>query len=713
MDNISSNPGSDTSNNTASTREKPLLAPQLSTVREEKLTAVALEKGTDTHHNADSSSICDDLSTSTDAHSDDTSSPSQHSADTSGEDAEAIIPAQRETSQLCCLRGIVGTALLLATFMVSVVIYYTTRRSELEQFELQFGDHSDNILEAFQQNILDGIAAMDNLAIAVLSFTAAVANNTTTSSASWPQVVIPEFAVRATSTRYLVASASVISFAPLVTRGNRQEWEAFALQSQEWVQEGLDYDAALQEKLPWNSEDAPRSQFLQDQTAEASSTTTVDFSQGIASRIYRQEQDGSGVEEDEDAPGPFFPVWQHSPVTPALVNYNLLSHAVFGPELQISLQSKQVVVGQVAPSANNNNRSQTSFGAVDGDILHLPSDPLSNIYFPLVNKNDEVVGILLETFHWESYLYAGVLPASANGIHCVLVNHCGQSFTFQVQPQGIYYVGEGDLHDTAFDYLEHSIELDKAQQQHTLLLFSGVEYNPDYCPYSLHVYPTKDSQKEYFTSRPIIYTALVVLTFLFTTFVFVTYDRLVERRQAVVMKTAVESHAIVSSLFPKTVRDRLFGINTDGDSGGGGEPDLSSVNQQKKDTGSAGLGTKAQLKSFMNTGSMVGQNSKPIADLVGHLSNPNTHNLLDVFVIPQYSHFYFFSLFFSFHPQFPHTTVLFADIAGFTAWSSMREPAQVFTLLETIYGKNRSKKSSRNVGSPSYTTNYLICVRIQ
>jgi len=28
---------------------------------------------------------------------------------------------------------------------------------------------------------------------------------------------------------------------------------------------------------------------------------------------------------------------------------------------------------------------------------------------------------------------------------------------------------------------------------------------------------------------------------------------------------------------------------------------------------------------------------------------------------------------------------MFADIAGFTAWSSVREPVQVFTLLETLY----------------------------
>lgn len=34
---------------------------------------------------------------------------------------------------------------------------------------------------------------------------------------------------------------------------------------------------------------------------------------------------------------------------------------------------------------------------------------------------------------------------------------------------------------------------------------------------------------------------------------------------------------------------------------------------------------------------------------------------------------------------FPNTTVFFADIAGFTAWSSQRDPPQVFTLLETLY----------------------------
>ena len=34
---------------------------------------------------------------------------------------------------------------------------------------------------------------------------------------------------------------------------------------------------------------------------------------------------------------------------------------------------------------------------------------------------------------------------------------------------------------------------------------------------------------------------------------------------------------------------------------------------------------------------------------------------------------------------FPETTIMFGDLVGFTAWSSVREPSQVFTLLETVY----------------------------
>jgi class 3 adenylate cyclase len=62
------------------------------------------------------------------------------------------------------------------------------------------------------------------------------------------------------------------------------------------------------------------------------------------------------------------------------------------------------------------------------------------------------------------------------------------------------------------------------------------------------------------------------------------------------------------------------------------------------------VGSNHRLKSFLSGDSAGGEdNLQPIADL------------------------------------FPNCTVLFADISGFTAWSSTRDPAQVFILLQTVY----------------------------
>ena len=42
-------------------------------------------------------------------------------------------------------------------------------------------------------------------------------------------------------------------------------------------------------------------------------------------------------------------------------------------------------------------------------------------------------------------------------------------------------------------------------------------------------------------------------------------------------------------------------------------------------------------------------------------------------------------------------TISFADIVGFTAWSSMREPSQVFALLEHIYSSFDAIAKRRHV----------------
>ena len=175
--------------------------------------------------------------------------------------------------------------------------------------------------------------------------------------------------------------------------------------------------------------------------------------------------------------------------------------------------------------------------------------------------------------------------------------------------------------------------------------------NRDFCPYELTVYPSTLLQEEHITHKPALYTFCVALAFVLISAVAIAYDCKVRRRLKAVLDSAIESRAIVSSLFPANVRDRLF-------ENGETQPAKkettfgeSMLDKGKNMTAPA----KLRLKTFLhenprndNSDANVLQ-SKPIADL------------------------------------FPHCTVCFADIAGFTAWSSEREPAKVFTLLQTIF----------------------------
>ena len=132
------------------------------------------------------------------------------------------------------------------------------------------------------------------------------------------------------------------------------------------------------------------------------------------------------------------------------------------------------------------------------------------------------------------------------------------------------------------------------------------------------------------------------------------YDYLVQRRQKKVHDAAVKSAAIVSSLFPKEVRDRLYQVAE--------EKDDPIQNPSGKG------GNKKMLKGYLgddgDNGDEEGEFEEPLS---GDKVVPEIYDTKPIADL------------------FPRTTVMFADIAGFTAWSSVREPTQVFTLLETVY----------------------------
>jgi class 3 adenylate cyclase len=199
-------------------------------------------------------------------------------------------------------------------------------------------------------------------------------------------------------------------------------------------------------------------------------------------------------------------------------------------------------------------------------------------------------------------------------------------------------MGVGDHHDHKYDHLSLPSKLTELGEFAVReSIYSGARLDAEFCPFTLHVYPSDEMKAAHTTNNPIIYTAISVLIFAFTSMVFLLYDRTVERRQRSVMKTAVESSAIVSSLFPATVRNRLFPAESTSREPGKGRLQLFLEGDQ----------SCSRDNDFSERNVLTGS---PIAEL------------------------------------YPETTVFFADVAGFTAWSSARQPTEVFHLLESIYG---------------------------
>jgi hypothetical protein len=263
-------------------------------------------------------------------------------------------------------------------------------------------------------------------------------------------------------------------------------------------------------------------------------------------------------------------------------------------------------------------------------ILGVESQVIQPIYqdvFPLRDTRERnMVGVVWLVMGWGNY-FQNLLPENESGIHLVLESSCGFVSTYLINGLEAEFLGLEDLHDPKYNHLEISAEF-----------FSFGEDIPEevgICvdQLTLHLYPSDTLKNAHTSTKPAVYTSIVASIFVFTSAVFLIYDWSVRRRQTKVMARIITQDRIVSNLFPATIRDRLYGI---GDRMNGGSVETSSLGEGLLDS------------NDVENQEIYG--SKPIADL------------------------------------FLETTVVFADIAGFTAWSSAREPSQVFTLLENIYG---------------------------
>jgi hypothetical protein len=168
------------------------------------------------------------------------------------------------------------------------------------------------------------------------------------------------------------------------------------------------------------------------------------------------------------------------------------------------------------------------------------------------------------------------------------------------------------------------------------------------CDYKMMVYPTSVFRSAYSSNEPAIFAIVVVAVFAFTALSFVCYDAAVRRRNEKVVRTAARTSAIVASIFPKEVQKKMMEEAEEK------ERNYELHKRRNKPSMSTELKDFLSLnKDKLGEGKMLNiasvQRTKPIAEF------------------------------------YPQVTLMFADLVGFTAWSSTREPTQVFVLLETIY----------------------------
>jgi len=455
------------------------------------------------------------------------------------------------------------------------------------------------------------------------SFSDTISSHASSSQQFWPFVTVQDFEARGTQLNS-VTKAWGVHFMPLVDFEERKEWESYSSQN---------YQANIMDAIQYRNYD--NASVILNQTEIVPFIYTLEVAETIDMNTFGPDL----------TPGPYLPIWQSASEADiewysGIINWNGLVSEQVRNAYYTSVTTKQTALG---------------FYYWNGTLLAHHITPV----FEKVTKAKEnkIVGAVWLVVNFLSY-FQNILPNEANGIHVVLTGYCAGNITYQqtylVDGLNAEMVSDGDKHQQKFN---------KYRITEDFLRFDDVELSDGMCnpKMVMHVYPTEKLMDRYITNEKYYSTALVVAIFLFTSLVFILYDLSVRRRQNKVMDRVMEQHRVVADMFPEQYRDRLF-ANKNNNNNIGGAGDAGGVvgggiigkhSDHKNNMGGdgnhsssgGGLMSFEQIEATENH-----QNSAPIADL------------------------------------FPSATVIFADISGFTAWSSTREPTQVFTLLENIYG---------------------------
>ena len=352
-----------------------------------------------------------------------------------------------------------------------------------------------------------------NVFATIQSMSTTVTSHTLAVNATWPFVTVPHYVARGQNLLDLSGSFW-ISLCPLVKEQERFEWEQYSVEHQGWLQENM--DGSINTEVEQN----PILPFIWERNP----------SPPEGAPPFTRVPDGSA--------DPYYgPFWQISPPTSFVVNQNVFAIAGFHDVFDIMQKVDSTVISHIS--------------RLDWDVTNNTQDwPFSYISSPVhrtLEEGSETVAVYSAVLPWHNYFKSAV-PDGTGGIYVVIKNQYDQVITYIVDHEGPTYLGPEDLHDENFSAMELAVDFDVLQE----LEGTGA------WEYTIHAYPSEEFYETYTTSGPIYYTIVVVMVFFVTSMTFVIYDCFVRKKDVKVMDSAENTNAIVSSLFPAQVRDRLL-----------------------------------------------------------------------------------------------------------------------------------------------------------
>jgi len=577
-------------------------------------------------------------------------------------------------------RSIFFSVLITSAIVVSIFAYWIFRKEETKAFNVAFASQAEEMKLYTEHNVDAAFATLRGLSVSTTSVIKRLAKET-----NYPPgfINIPDVAQNLGEAQ-LTANALVVAYIPKILPENYRLWEEYSTKHSYWVAEAQEFGpmnitAEIMEYV-WEYTDYDwETSRRRRRIDEIGSGLLPNDGTGIRSnetskkpktnRVIERPGDCSGNEEerrrdlqgnyDDDSPFEFSeddnegyddkfdpgpsaqvpaprsdefhtPVWQMTPIPVldpfdpyvSIINYNLADRLVFSQAVEYMEISRKPVFLDVC--------DQSGWFLIDEHRKTLQT-VVAYPVFDNFSANQTIVGFFTAIIPWTEFFKNNLSP-DGKDLLVVVKNSCGEVFSVEIKGRNVKILGETDEHDPKFDDDVFNYTF---AEEYNEAVADELMYKEEVCRYDFYVYPT--SKKS--SNNPIYISLAILLVFIFTFSAFMLFDCLVTRRQNKLLNTALRQNAIVNSLFPKNVQRKLME-----------EADTTMQAAER-----AKNVKRRNLSTFLNDDQRSQErkvdllDSKPIADL------------------------------------FPHTTIMFADISGFTAWSSAREPAAVFTLLETIY----------------------------